>query len=280
MIIYSYKPGQLGNIITVWAHLKALSIEYNIPLWFIPIYPYAHYFHIPKHYLFNNIITYKFFYYLGRFLNKTNINNKFIKNIYLGWNEYLNINNKTLREILQHTSVVILQGWQFRCPELLAKHKTSIQKDIQIKYKYVSDIKRMIDPIKQSYDLMIGIHIRHGDYRKFENGKYFYNLGQYIHIIKHTRHTIFPDKNIFFYICSNETQDTQMIKRELSDIPYFLSNYEFIKDLYALTQCHYIIAPPSTFSMLASFIGNVPLYMIETFHTNFNENDFKIIHVL
>lgn len=280
MIIYAYKPGQLGNILTVWAHLKAFSIEYQVPLWFIPIYPYAPYFHIPTYPLFNNIFTYKFFYYLGRFLNKTNINNKFIQSIYLSWNEYMNINNESIRKKLQQTPIIILQGWQFRCPDLLAKHKTIIQQHLQIKYEYLSDVKKIIEQIKLSYDLIIGIHIRQGDYRTFENGKYFYTLHQYIQIIQYTKDTLFPNKNIFFYLCSNEKQDTQLLKKELSNIPYLLSNYEFIKDLYALTQCHYIIAPPSTFSMLASFLGNLPLYMIETYHTHFNKNDFKIIHVL
>jgi len=36
----------------------------------------------------------------------------------------------------------------------------------------------------------------------------------------------------------------------------------FIEDLYTLASCDYIIGPPSTFTMWASFYGRVPLYKI------------------
>ena len=39
-----------------------------------------------------------------------------------------------------------------------------------------------------------------------------------------------------------------------------------IEDLYALSICDYILGPPSTFSMWASFYGGVPLRFIK--HSN------------
>jgi hypothetical protein len=54
-------------------------------------------------------------------------------------------------------------------------------------------------------------------------------------------------------------------------------NNQELEDMYALAGCDYIIGPPSTFSMWASFIGKVPLFHLHDREINFSLSDFKVI---
>lgn len=48
-----------------------------------------------------------------------------------------------------------------------------------------------------------------------------------------------------------------------------------IEDMYSLAECDYIIGPPSTYTMWASFYGEVPLYMVDNPSLKPVLSDFK-----
>ena len=50
-----------------------------------------------------------------------------------------------------------------------------------------------------------------------------------------------------------------------------------ITDLYALSQCDYLLGPPSTFSQWASFYGNGKLCFVKNRHTVLHMDDFKVV---
>lgn len=68
------------------------------------------------------------------------------------------------------------------------------------------------------------------------------------------------NKEVSFLICSAE-------KIDVHDFPgldcFQIPSSTSIEDLYCLSLCNYIIGPPSTFSMWASFYGKVPLRIIK-----------------
>lgn len=80
--------------------------------------------------------------------------------------------------------------------------------------------------------------------------------------------------NVLFYISSNEkisnifSEQFRIVEKPLDSA---------VGDLYALSQCDYIIGPPSTFNCWASFIGNTPLYTIFKKDETINPDDFAII---
>ena len=77
-------------------------------------------------------------------------------------------------------------------------------------------------------------------------------------------------------------------KKNIIKITYFLigisafqeifdyTNRFFINDLYAFSKCDYIIGVVSTFTLWASFFGNVPLCSINKIDQEININSFKI----
>ena len=58
--------------------------------------------------------------------------------------------------------------------------------------------------------LVVGVHIRKGDYANWKGGKYDYPICDYITIMKKIL-DLFPDNKISFLICSNETLDAEIL---------------------------------------------------------------------
>lgn len=77
-----------------------------------------------------------------------------------------------------------------------------------------------------------------------------------------------------FYISSNESISSRYAELfNIVDKPVDSA----IGDLYALSQCDYIIGPPSTFNCWASFIGDVPLYTMFKKGETITLNNFAVM---
>ena len=112
-----------------------------------------------------------------------------------------------------------------------------------------------ISRLRTNSDIVIGVHIRRGDYEQWRGGRFFYPLTQYAHSMNQWR-ALFPAQKVSFLIASNEyTEPT-----EFAGINSAFAPGHIIKDLLALSMCDYIIGPPSGYSQWASLVGRVPLY--------------------
>ncbi|BAY04162.1 alpha-1,2-fucosyltransferase [Anabaena sp. PCC 7938] len=115
----------------------------------------------------------------------------------------------------------------------------------------------MISSIRKQTDIVIGVHIRQGDYQKHQGGRYFYTVEQYLKVMEDVIE-LFPNQKVTFLICSNNQQDPKYFQH----LSYVYGNNHIIEDMYSLAKCDYIITPPSSYTMWASFYGEKPLYMI------------------
>ena len=106
----------------------------------------------------------------------------------------------------------------------------------------------LVDKIRHDYSVVVGVHIRRGDYKWFENGRWYYEDGVYqekMMCLKNDLH-----KKVGFIICSNEEV---RIKRG-KEIGVFEFKKSFIIDFLLLAKSDYIIGPPSTFFHLCFFL--------------------------
>jgi len=150
------------------------------------------------------------------------------------------------------------------------KHFNQI-KHILTPAKLITDEVDTFFSIKRNQcDILVGVHIRYGDYRNFIDGRYFYTIPEYQTIMLHIK-SLFSEKKVLFFISSNENIDLSLFTRiECFAMPSTFS----VKDLYGLSLCDYIIGPPSTFSAWASLYQNVPLYFIENLNEHISLNNF------
>ena len=101
----------------------------------------------------------------------------------------------------------------------------------------------------------MGVHVRRGDYRDFEGGKYYYEDEVY-------------DRN------------KAAIEREFASKGQNVQFLMFpcrtaVEDQWMMSQCDYLMGPPSTFTMWASFMGKVPLGIIKCKTDTLTLADFR-----
>ncbi len=287
MLIIVNKPGQLGNRLIVFANFIAVSEEYKVNIINPSLDEFADYFIGSFR---KNIIKYpvnkiKIPFFLNRKLTFT-ISNYFTRaglrvsrltkhcfNILeIDWDEKYNLDDERTIKFIKNKKITFVMGWQYRADELIVKHKNAILNYFKPVPHYQNSIKEYCLKIKERDTILIGVHIRRGDYKQFENGKYFFENEIYLnHMIKIRE--LF-DMKIKFVICSNEKIDFNYFAQKNLD---FVKGLEHeLLDMYLFSMCDFLIGPPSTYTMWASFYGNVPLYMIKETDNSFNIKDFKI----
>lgn len=196
-----------------------------------------------------------------------------------GWNNYKGLtwkitHNKTWDNIFKFLGCT--KGWQtMNDTRYLMKTHKDLQYIFRPKKEITEKAESLIERIRKDADIVIGIHIRQGDYQTWRNGRYYYTLEEYHQIMlqlqshyQNLRLSFFISSNVDFNANKFEGCHCFRFENELSGD---------ILDLYTLSLCDRIIGPWSTFSRWASFIGKVPLCFIKGKKQIFKDSDFSII---
>lgn len=282
MLIISAKSGLLGNRLLLFANFIAFAIEHNLTVLNPAFEEYAEFFvstasdflccYPPPYFTVagNKFIRSKY-YHTIQYLSNKNIltTQKITREKPFNFANYQNI------ETLKHSSIVCFQGWVFRdgwfvedVPKLY-KYADRIRAYFKPLERYTINVNNLISNIKNSADIIIGVHIRQGDYVQHQRGRYFYTIEQYLEVMNSVV-KLFEGNKIKFLICSNIQQDPSLF----DNFNCVFANDHLIEDMYALAECDYIVGPPSTYSMWASFYGDKPLYTIRDVRRAINLKDF------
>lgn len=284
MIILAFKPGQLGNMLFLFSGLIANSMHHTYKLVNPAFEEYAKYFSSTNDNIFCSYpsqktwittswlrkFLYYVFYYLARLVNKIPFQIPFFETIHLDCDQSVNMNSPDFIHKAKN-KILLLQGWLFRDHENFKRYSEEIKTIFTPQSQYLENIKIIILRAKNRGSLLVGIHIRRGDYKIFEGGKYFYSIEDYKEVMKKTSR-LFPYKQIIFLVCSNETLNAA----DFDNFNYIFGTGKEIEDLYSFSQCDYIIGPPSTYTMWASFYGKVPLYTIENSNHIIQLSNFEV----
>lgn len=166
---------------------------------------------------------------------------------------------------------LFVSGWKFREPILTVKHGSKIRDFFKPIEKVRIQVEKSFPLREKDKFLVVGVHIRKGDYSNWKGGMYDYPVCDYITIMEKIL-DLFPDNKLSFLICSNVTLDEEIFNK--FDIT--ISHNSPIEDLYALSMCDLIFGPPSTFTQWASFYGEKPLLHIYNTEEEFNQNSFQV----
>jgi len=110
--------------------------------------------------------------------------------------------------------------------------------------------------------LLLGLHIRRGDYRRWHGGRYFYTDAQYTAVV--SRYTAQLPTPPLVIVCGNDPDlDEATFRRALPSATVIFAKGNPAEDLYLLSRCDRLIGAPSTFTLVASMYRDVPLYWIE-----------------
>lgn len=196
-----------------------------------------------------------------------------------GWNNYKGLtwkvtHNKTWDRIFKFFGCK--KGWDLMTDtRYLKQTKQELQHIFRPRKNITDKAEAMIADIRKDSDLIVGIHIRHGDYKTFKGGRYYYTLEEYQQFMCSIK-KCFPDKRVSFFISSNEAFSTDLFEG--------CNCYRFgkepsgdILDLHTLSLCDYIFGPWSTYSRWASFIGEKPLHCIKEKNEAITIDSFSVV---
>lgn len=150
-----------------------------------------------------------------------------------------------------------VRGWLYHDHAGMAKHRPCIKAF----FSPVPDIQQRVDACirqnRESGAVLVGVHLRRGDYRKWAGGKYYYDDSA-IRRLMQQMSECFPGRKTRFLLVSNQPVE----RNNYDGFDIAMGPGDPAGDLFALAACDFIMGPPSTFTVWASFFGNVPLYEI------------------
>lgn len=187
--------------------------------------------------------------------------------------------------MLRHRNAVV-EGWRVEFHDLFLKYRDEITRlfafndDIRRKVaatlaKAETTVDNTIEPAQKKCPtvppsdksaIRLGIHIRRGDYRTFQGGRFFYDDDVYAAYIREFARS---HSNVHVYICGNDPHlNRQYYIEQLPGVSVHFPDGNPGEDLCLLSECDYLIGPPSTFSLVAAMYRDIPLLWMHTNHAS------------
>ncbi len=276
LIIVFGKTGQLGNRLFNFANFIAFAAAHDAVLINPAFDEYAEFFETTQRDLLCRFparrllpawicgrtirhVLYMIAQYLARGIKKLGLTGRFAQVVTVGDAEfYLLDDNPQALDVFRNSRIIFVSGLQFRDIVDMKAYGDAIRSYFAPARRYVKNIDALMDPIQQNCDVLIGMHIRRGDYANHLSGRYFFEINDYIRIMDELE-TLFPGKRVAFLVSSNESLAGHFSDRANC---HFGTGH-FLEDMYSLARCNYIVGPPSTYSLWACFWGRVPLCFIQ-----------------
>lgn len=279
MLLQFNEEGRFGHQLNQFIFLLALSLEYNCKFHYRE-FNKAYYTNLDNHSnLLNDYYVPKTLYtevlYLAYLvLKKFKINKLFIFNSlfilnYIKEKELLN-ESDDIRKMLSTKRTVITDNILKEIPTLL-KFRSIVCEQIKLSPEIIQSVSDKMYSLRNEYDVVVGVHIRRGDYKFYLNGKLYYSNEDYKRIMKRfvTISNVSEDK-IVFVLCSDE----KIIEEDFKEFNVFISNLTPAFDFALLQHSDYIMGPHSIFSLMANYLGNNKLYQIFDLKYDFTLDDF------
>ena len=199
----------------------------------------------------------KFDNFLSNILDQ--INNFFLKIFSKLLNNFFE-NNEICFKYNKNNYIKFVKGWDFRDYQLTLKYHKKLKEIYSFDKSSFSKksifLIKFINKLRNKGKFIIGLHIRRKDYESWNDGKYYYSDKFYNKLI-HELHMKYKNLNLepFVFIVSDEK-----INKNLK-YDYF-DKGSWKEDQIILQNCNLIVGPPSTFTMWASYIAEIPLIKI------------------
>jgi hypothetical protein len=271
MIIVNDKPGQLCNRLWAYSFFIAYALKQSITIYIPHLKEYRQYFEnlysiphvhfaVVKNLQSVDTLTFHSYRLITKVLRIiSSWFNLHIPRIYL---DPYNWTRESWRpSVLNKKGNIVFLGSWFHPKDVsaLLEYKDVIVKLFEPRTIYKNRVDTLFRELRNYQDVIVGIHIRRGDYARFYGGIYLFDDNVYKNYMKAVQDA-FSGKRVCFFLSSDE----MIVNSHFNGYKIaYLERPVMVEDVYALSQCDYILGPPSTFSMWASFIGDVPLRIVK-----------------
>lgn len=265
-IITLGKYGALGNNFFRFIHACSYARDHKVDLYYSDRKNIDTFFkvdgrfisHKQTPWILNNRLLRSILRYIDKKPRLVKIMNSF--NVYL--HDHINRVQKDEQLALsrQKKNAIVFVLRDFRSHSSLAKCVEEMRKAFDIKPVLTEKIGHEYYELRNKYRLLLGVHVRRGDYKEWNKGKYYFSDEVYAKKIKEfIAYKNFSLSEVGVILCSNGAP----LIENYSGLNVHYAPRPEEEDLFLMRRCDYIIAPPSTFCSMSSFMGSVPLYFIE-----------------
>lgn len=169
------------------------------------------------------------------------------------------------RKMLRHKHIVV-SGWNVRFYDLFLKYRSEICDLFTIDDIYTNTVREKMLKAEGGDNnvVRLGVHIRRGDYAQWKDGIYCYDDETYARYINRFA-ALHDGEDIHVFLSTNDPDVVEEKYQEMCPnvhIHYLRGNSP--QDLFMLSECDYVIGPPSTFSLVAIMYRDIPLYRMDT----------------
>jgi Glycosyl transferase family 11 len=278
MVVITGNYGQLCNRLIVYANFVAAAREHRLCIAAPGLAAYADYFDATRRdalsrypvttrpalrgawsrELLNGLAT-----RASRYARK--LHNRFgrwpagVRTLDIGWHEPCDLDSSEFLVAARSSRILLAKGWRFRAAASFSRHADAIRELLKPRQPFRSNIERRLAELRTRAATLVGVHIRHGDYRAFANGRYFFSVAAYASQMRHVQ-GLLAGREPLFVVCSNEPQPADAF----GGLNVVQGAGHALEDLYLLAGCDYLIGPPSTYGQWASFHGRVPRCVLES----------------
>jgi hypothetical protein len=178
-----------------------------------------------------------------------------------------------VQEKIRVARIVLVYGWWFRSPNLVQKHGGKIRDYFRPLEKFEAASRVAVDRLRRDADIVIGVHVRHGDYRTARGAKYFFTAERYAAWMRELVPQ-FPGRRVSFLVCSDEPRNAG----EFAGLTVEFGSSP-VSDMYAMARCDYILGTRSTFTQWSSFYGKKPLLQVNTSDEAAKIENFRVCYL-
>lgn len=169
------------------------------------------------------------------------------------------------RMMLRHRNIVVA-GWYVRYYDLVVKYLDELRALFLIDPDITAPVSQALAGLPDGA-LRLGVHIRRGDYKQWKGGRYYYADNVYTaHIQRFAE--LNPGREIHVFLSTNDPAVSAGDYARAVPCPnvhiHRMAAGNAPQDLFLLSECDYIIGPPSTFSVVATMYGRARFYRIDT----------------
>jgi hypothetical protein len=184
------------------------------------------------------------------------------------------------QKMLRHRHIVV-SGWNVRFYDLFLKYRSEIVDLFTIDEAFTVPVKEKMVACEEGDDniVRLGVHIRRGDYKDWQDGRFFYDDETYAAHIRQFA-SLFPERQVHVYLSTNDpllvAEKFQVFTADCKNLHIHLLMGNAVEDLFMLSECDYLIGPPSTYSLVASMYRDITLYRMDSSdHTLLTLTAFK-----
>lgn len=290
MIVVAKKVGRLANRMLLFSHLIAAAREHGFSILNPAFDQYARYFPSTSRNLVPRFppgrplvaapavarsVSYRAVHAAAEVAWHLQQRGRDVGIIRLSRDQELDLNSDFFVGMARRHRVLFIQDWFFRNHENVERHAGLLRSYFTPHRHRLDRARAAVEPGRAGGRLVIGVHVRRGDYERFKGGRFLFSHDAYRATMEQAREA-HSDRDVAFLVSSDEP----LPQRAFGELEVIDAPGAELEDLYALASCDLLIGPPSTYNRWASFWGEVPLFQIREPGQPITPDMFRVAHGL